>query len=63
MVRKQSPAVTRGKNPGPRPTLAETLVGGISGLDAAKGIPFIELGGGGGGLLSKIARALSGGKF
>jgi hypothetical protein len=54
-------------NPGPAPTLAETVLGlnqgdrgvtsGIPGLD----IPFIELGGGGGGLLSKIAGALSGG--
>jgi hypothetical protein len=54
-------------NPGPEPTLAETVIGlnqgdpgviaGIPGLD----IPFIELGGGGGGLLSKIAGALSGG--
>jgi hypothetical protein len=54
-------------NPGPGPTLAETVIGlnqgdrgvisGIPGLD----IPFIELGGGGGGLLSNIAGALSGG--
>ena len=54
-------------NPGPGPTLAETVIGlnqgdrgvisGIPGLD----IPFIELGGGGGGLLSTIAGALSGG--
>jgi hypothetical protein len=54
-------------NPGPEPTLAETVIGlnqgdpgvtaGLPGLE----IPFIELGGGGGGLLSKIAGALSGG--
>jgi hypothetical protein len=54
-------------NPGPGPTFAETVIGlnqgdrgvisGIPGLD----IPFIELGGGGGGLLSTIAGALSGG--
>jgi hypothetical protein len=54
-------------NPGPGPTLAETVIGlnqgdqgiisGIPGID----IPFIELGGGGGGLFSTIAGALSGG--
>jgi hypothetical protein len=73
VVRKQNPAVTGGNNPGPGPTLAETVIGlnqgdlgvisGIPGLSAVKDIPFIELGGGGGGLLSKIARALSGGRF
>ena len=56
-----------------RPTLAEAVIGlnqgdlgaisGIPGLEAANNIPFIELGGGGGGLLSKIAGALSGGLF
>ena len=49
-------------NPGPRPTLAETVIG-LPGLGAVHDIPFIELGGGGGGLLSKIAGALSGGMF
>jgi hypothetical protein len=71
VVRQSSSAVTGDDNPGPGPTLAETLIGlgqgdagltsGIPGLDAAPSIPFIELGGGGGGLLSKIAGALSGG--
>jgi hypothetical protein len=71
VVRQQNPAVTGDDNPGPSPTLAENLIGlgqgdvglttGIPGLDAAPSIPFIELGGGGGGLLSKIAGALSGG--
>ena len=73
VVRKQNPAVTGDNNPGPGPTLAETVIGlgqgdpgaiaGIPGLGAVKDIPFIELGGGGGGLLSKIAGALSGGMF
>jgi hypothetical protein len=44
-------------NPGPAPTLAETVIG----LNQGGGIPFIELGGGRGGLLSTIAHALSGG--
>jgi hypothetical protein len=67
VVRNQNRAVTGDNNPGPGPTLAETVIGlnqgdrgvisGIPGLD----IPFIELGGGGGGLLSTIAGALSGG--
>jgi hypothetical protein len=71
VVRKQNPAVTGDNNPGPGPTLAETVIGlnqgdlgvisGIPGLEAVKDIPFIELGGGGGGLLSTIAGALSGG--
>jgi hypothetical protein len=73
VVRKQDPAVTGDNNPGPGPTLAETVIGlnngdpevisGIPGLEAVKDIPFIELGGGGGGLLSKIAGALSSGMF
>ena len=73
VVRQQNPAVTGDNNPGPAPTLAETLVGagqndqgltsGIPGLNSAPDIPFIELGGGGGGLLSRIAGALSGGLF
>ena len=73
VVRKQDPAVTGDNNPGPGPTLAETVIGlnqgdlgvisGVPGLEAAKDIPFIELGGGGGGLLSKIAGALSNGMF
>jgi hypothetical protein len=73
VVRDQNPAVTGDNNPGPGPTVAETVIGlnngdlgvlsGIPGLEATKNIPFIELGGGGGGLLSKIAGALSGGLF
>jgi hypothetical protein len=68
VVRQQNPAVTGDNNPGPGPTLAETLIGGgqtdqglgIPGLNSAPQIPFIELGGGGGGLLSKL---LGGGLF
>lgn len=73
VVRQQNPAVTGDNNPGPGPTLAETLIGagqndqgltaGIPGLNSAPDIPFIEIGGGGGGLLSRIAGALSGGFF
>jgi hypothetical protein len=73
VVRAQNPAVTGDNNPGPGPTLAETLIGlnngdpeaisGIPGLEAVKDIPFIELGGGDGGLLSKIVGALSSGMF
>lgn len=71
VVREQNPAVTGDNNPGPAPTLAETLIGsgqndqglGLPGLNSAPEIPFIPLGGGGGGLLSTIAGALSGGLF
>jgi hypothetical protein len=73
VVRNQDPAVTGDNNPGPGPTLAETVIGlnqgdpevisGLPGLEAVKDIPFIELGGGGGGLLSTIAGALSNGMF
>jgi hypothetical protein len=73
VVRKQGSAVTGDNNPGPGPTLAETIIGlnngdpeaiaGIPGLEGLKDLPFIELGGGGGGLLAKIAGALSGGMF
>jgi hypothetical protein len=73
VVRRQDPAVTGDNNPGPGPTLAETVIGlnqgdpevlsGLPGLEGIKDIPFIELGGGGGGLLSKIAGALSRGMF
>jgi hypothetical protein len=54
-------------NPGPGGTLAETVLGlnhgdrGVASGIPGFGIPFIELGGGGGGLLSQIAGALSGG--
>jgi hypothetical protein len=52
-------------NPGPGPTLAETVTGLNQGdqgvISGIPDIPFIELGGGGGGLLSTIAGALSGG--
>ncbi len=76
VVRQQNPAITGDSNSGPGPTLAETAIAlnqgdlgaisGIPGLEstnvfAPNDIPFIELGGGGGGLLSKIAGALSGG--
>jgi len=68
VVRQQNPAVTGDNNPGPGPTLAETLVGGgqsdqglgIPGLDTGPQIPFFPLGGGGGGLLAKL---LGGGLF
>ncbi len=68
VVRQQNPAVTGDNNPGPAPTLADPLAGqndqgltsGIPGLNFAPDIPFIEFGGGGGGLLSKL---LSGGLF
>jgi len=68
VVRQQNPAVTGDNNPGPAATLAETLAGqtdqgltlGTPGLNFAPDIPFIEFGGGGGGLLSKL---LSGGLF
>jgi hypothetical protein len=73
VVRKQDPTVTGDNNPGPGPTLAETVIGlnqgdpeviaGLPGLEAVKDIPFIELGGGNGGLLSKIVGALSSGMF
>ncbi len=67
IVRQMNPAETGDNDTGPAPTLAEQLLGrgqgdsaltsGIPGLD----VPFIEFGGGGGGLLSKIAGVLSGG--
>jgi len=73
VVRQMNPADTGDNDAGPAPTLTETVLGlnnndpaltsGIPGLDAAPNIPFIELGGGGGGLLSRIAGALSGGLF
>ncbi len=67
VVREQNPAITGDNNPGPGPTLAETVIGlnngdlgVISRIPGANSIPFIDLGGGGGGgLLSKIAGALS----
>lgn len=72
-MREQNRAVTGDNNPGPAPTLAERLIragqsdqgltAGIPGLNSAPEIPFIELGGGGGGLLTRIAGALSGGVF
>ena len=65
VVRKRDLAVTGDNNPGPSPTLAETLIGLNQGdrgvISGIPDIPFIELGGGGGGLFSTIAGALSGG--
>jgi hypothetical protein len=65
VVRQLPRADTGNNNPGPGPTLAETVIGlnqgdlgvisGIPGLDAAPSIPFFELGSGGGGLLSRLA--------
>lgn len=73
VVREQNLAGTGDNDSAPAPTLAETLIGagqnaqgltsGIPVLNSAPDIPFIELGGGGSGLLSKIAGALSGGLF
>jgi hypothetical protein len=74
VVRNQNPAVTGDHNPGPSPTLAETAIAlnngdlgtlaQVPGLGAINNIPFIDLaGGGGGGLLSKIAGALTKGMF
>lgn len=71
LVRQQDPAATGDNNPGPAPTITEQLLGqngsgptsGIPGLGVAPNIPFIQLGGGGGGLLSRVAGALSGGLF
>jgi hypothetical protein len=61
-------AVTGDNNPGPGPTIAETVIGlgqndqgltaGIPGLNVAPNLPIIWPGGGGGGLLSRIAGAL-----
>jgi hypothetical protein len=67
VVRDPNSAVTGDNNPGPGPTLAETLIGagqndqgltaGIPGLNAAPNLPIIWPGGGGGGLLQRIAGA------
>ena len=67
VVRQLDPAAT-GDNDNDNPTLAETLIAGgsdgegltagIPGFNSAPDIPFIELGGGGGGLLATIAGAL-----
>jgi hypothetical protein len=71
VVRQMTPTDTGDNDAGPARPLTETVLGlnnndqalnsGIPGLDAAPNIPFIELGGGG--LLSQIAGALSGGLF
>jgi hypothetical protein len=67
-VRELPSAVTGDNNPGPGPTIAETLTGlgqndqgltaGIPELNVAPNLPIIWPGGGGGGLLAKIAGAL-----
>lgn len=70
IVRQMDPAVTGDNNAGP--SLGESvldnalgnqngLTAGVPGLDFPPEIPFIEFGGGGGGLLSTIAGALTGG--
>ena len=72
VVRQLSPADTGDNDPRGDSTLTSRLLGpgndglglpsGIPGLGAAPSIPFFELGdGGGGGLLSTLAGALSGG--
>jgi hypothetical protein len=64
VVRQMDPADTGDNDAGGDSTLAGDLLGlnntdsGILGVDAGPSIPFIELGGGGGGLLSRIAGAL-----
>ena len=64
VVRQMDPADTGDNDAGGDSTLAGDLLGlnnpdsGILGVDAGPSIPFIELGGGGGGLLSTIAGAL-----
>jgi hypothetical protein len=73
VVRQMNPPATGDNDPVEDPSLTSTLLGldsevpglstGIPGLDAAPSIPFIEFGSGGGGLLAKIAGALSGGPF
>jgi len=64
VVRQMDPVDTGDNDAGGDSTLAGDLLGlsnadsGILGVDAGPAIPFIELGGGGGGLLSRIAGAL-----
>lgn len=64
VVRQMDPADTGDNDAGGDSILAGDLLGlnnpdsGILGVDAGPSIPFIELGGGGGGLLSTIAGAL-----
>ena len=64
VVRQMDPADTGDNDAGGDSTFAGDLLGlnnpdsGILGVDAGPSIPFIELGGGGGGLLSTIAGAL-----
>jgi len=64
VVRQMGPADTGDNDAGGDSTLAGDLLGlsnadpGILGVDAGPAIPFIELGGGGGGFLSRIAGAL-----
>ena len=64
VVRQMDSADTGDNDAGGDSTLAGDLLGlnnpdsGILGVDAGPSIPFIELGGGGGGLLSRIAGAL-----
>ena len=64
VVRQMDMADTGDNDAGGDSTFAGDLLGlnnpdsGILGVDAGPSIPFIELGGGGGGLLSRIAGAL-----
>ena len=64
VVRQMDPVDTGDNDAGGDSILAGDLLGlsnadsGILGVDAGPAIPFIELGGGGGGLLSRIAGAL-----
>ena len=64
VVRQMTPADTGDNDPRKDPTGVSQLLGlannnpGLGGGPAIPDIPFIELGGGGGGLLSKIAGAL-----
>ena len=61
VVRQMTPADTGDNDPRKDPTVVSQLLGLANndpGLGVGPDIPFIELGGGGGGLLSKIAGAL-----
>jgi hypothetical protein len=64
VVRQLNPADTGDNDASGDSTLTSELLGldnDVPGLGAVPSIPFFELGGGGGGLVSKLAHALSGG--